>query len=159
MDVSNSGDEKTECDSISALELQKTKRILYFSDGVLEELSESDEEDIGPDITDKNIDANIDFAALPLVSRIKYEAYQIGCHFINGIDYVGEGLASFFGITTPKYISESDIENAIKGNCCTYDLDTISHQSNVGNWQNNNNKNISNVIKTTCPQNSENNLS
>ncbi|KAM7350632.1 uncharacterized protein ACRADG_009170 isoform 2-T2 [Cochliomyia hominivorax] len=62
MDVSNSGDEKTECDSISALELQKTKRILYFSDGVLEELSESDEEDIGPDITDKNIDANIDFS-------------------------------------------------------------------------------------------------
>lgn len=70
MDTSNNSDEKTECDNITALELQKSKRILYFSDGIMEELSESDGEDIGPDITDKSMIVDID-----VVSNCKIQFY------------------------------------------------------------------------------------
>ena len=51
-EVSNNGD-KTESDSIIALESRKTKRVLYFSDGIMEELSESEGDDLEPDATDK----------------------------------------------------------------------------------------------------------
>ncbi|XP_037828865.1 protein FAM177B isoform X2 [Lucilia sericata] len=146
MDASSNSDEKTECDSITAVELQKSRRVLYFSDGIMEELSESDGEDIGPDITDKSMNVNIDIASLPLGPRIKYQAYQMGSRFLNGIDYVGEGLASFFGITTPKYMSESDVENAEKGESEVNGLDEVRPENGV--WYHNNNINTSNIVIT-----------
>lgn len=32
-----------------------------------------------------------------------YYAWKSGTKVLNAVDYAGEGLASFFGITTPKY--------------------------------------------------------
>ncbi|XP_023301668.2 protein FAM177B [Lucilia cuprina] len=148
MDAISNSDEKTECDSITAVELQKSRRVLYFSDGIMEELSESDGEEIGPDITDKSINVNLDIASLPLGHRIKYQAYQMSNRFINGIDYVGEGLASFFGITTPKYMSESDVENATKGELEISGFDEVRPEN--GAWYHNNNTNT-NIVITKYP--------
>ncbi|KNC25886.1 hypothetical protein FF38_14249 [Lucilia cuprina] len=140
MDAISNSDEKTECDSITAVELQKSRRVLYFSDGIMEELSESDGEEIGPDITDKSI----------FTSRTshKYQAYQMSNPFLNGIDYVGEGLASFFGITTPKYMSESDVENATKGELEISGFDEVRPEN--GAWYHNNNTNT-NIVITKYP--------
>lgn len=57
-EVSNNGD-KTESDSIIALESRKPKRVLYFSDGIMEELSESEGDDCEPDATDKCYNSDI----------------------------------------------------------------------------------------------------
>ncbi|TMW46147.1 hypothetical protein DOY81_008771 [Sarcophaga bullata] len=106
----NNNDDKTESDSVTALELQKTRRVLYFSDGIMEELSESEGDDIEPDATDKCSNPGI-IVDDPSRSRLKSQFQEIGHRFICGIDYVGESLASFLGITSPKYLSASDIEN------------------------------------------------
>lgn len=74
----------------------------------------------------------------------------MGNRFLSGIDYVGEGLASFFGITTPKYMSESDIENCTKGESQMHDLDEAK-QENGGVWYHNNNINTSNIVITSYP--------
>lgn len=50
----------------------------------------------------------------PSRSRLKCQFQEIGHRFISGIDYLGENLASFLGITSPKYLSASDIENVRK---------------------------------------------
>lgn len=49
---------RCETDRISALELQSNKKMLYFSDGVMEELSSSDS-DIEPDVPDKAYDVQL----------------------------------------------------------------------------------------------------
>lgn len=38
----------------------------------------------------------------------------MGSRLITGIDYIGEGLASFLGITTPKFVSKSYAESVYK---------------------------------------------
>ncbi|XP_013106504.1 protein FAM177A1 [Stomoxys calcitrans] len=135
-------DKIEECDNVTALELQKSKRILHFSDGILEEFSDSDEETV--DATDMEIDVK----SWPLVPRIKYQVYQAGCKFLNGIDYVGGGLANFLGITTPKFVSESDIKAVYEGN-----RKIDEDNENVTAWNQNNN-NTPNMVVTRCPQSS-----
>lgn len=50
---------RSETDRISSLELQSSKRMLYFSDGVMEEPSSS-ESDGEPDVPDKGYDAQLE---------------------------------------------------------------------------------------------------
>lgn len=54
---------RTETDHISALELQSNRRMLYFSDGVMEELStdSDDSDDAAPsDVPDKAYDVQLE---------------------------------------------------------------------------------------------------
>uniref|UniRef100_A0A1L8EB12 Uncharacterized protein n=1 Tax=Haematobia irritans TaxID=7368 RepID=A0A1L8EB12_HAEIR len=130
-------DKMGESDNVTALELQKCKRILHFSDGVMEEFSDTDDEE--------NVDCaelDVDVKSWPLIPRIKYQFYQAGCKFLYGIDYVGEGLASFLGITTPKYFSESDINNTFQDNM-------YEEKDNNSNWAQSNN--TSNMVITSFP--------
>lgn len=162
MNAIHMSDERTECDNVTALELQRTRRILHFSDGTMEEMSDSDGEDIGPDITDKSMELNIDVVSgkcnyfhivtlitflykktLPFASRIKYQAYYTSIKVLNAIDYVGEGLASFLGITSPKYVSESDIDAVFQEQEC--------REEENATWKQGNNNTIDAVI-TSSPR-------
>lgn len=47
--------------------------------------------------------------------------WSLGARVVTGVDYLGEGLASFLGITTPKYVSKSYAESV-------YNTSTIDEQ-------------------------------
>ncbi|XP_030758335.1 protein FAM177B [Sitophilus oryzae] len=78
------------------------KRVLQFSDGVLEEYSTDEEEQ------EENKKTEIISAAdnLPWSTWLFYKALSAGNSFLSVIDYCGDHLAWFFGITTPRYYFE-----------------------------------------------------
>ncbi|KYN45201.1 hypothetical protein ALC56_00451, partial [Trachymyrmex septentrionalis] len=78
---------------------KKPKRILQFSDGVMEEYSSEDEVD-----TPKNkIVSQIDTKNMNWLPWAWYQTTWLSSKMLDGCDYVGECLANFFGITAPKY--------------------------------------------------------
>uniref|UniRef100_A0A182NRG5 Protein FAM177A1 n=1 Tax=Anopheles dirus TaxID=7168 RepID=A0A182NRG5_9DIPT len=79
------------------------KRVLHFSDGTLEEFSDDDET---ADQVDKGDPVPVDESKLKWSEWMRYKTYKLGSTVLAGCDYVGEGLASFLGITTPKYSYE-----------------------------------------------------
>ncbi|XP_078050565.1 protein FAM177A1 isoform X2 [Augochlora pura] len=75
------------------------KRVLHFSDGDLVEYSE-DETDSSEEVTTVT---QIDPKSLEWGPWAWYQTTSFGTRVLDGCDYVGEWLASFFGITSPKY--------------------------------------------------------
>ncbi|XP_060530844.1 protein FAM177A1 [Cylas formicarius] len=76
------------------------KRVLHFSDGTLEEYSTDDEEVDSPH---KEV---VDPRTLSWGPWMVYKTWAAGETTLSVIDYIGESLASLFGITTPKYYFE-----------------------------------------------------
>ncbi|XP_073832188.1 uncharacterized protein [Musca autumnalis] len=58
-----------ESDKVTTLELEKSKRILHFSDGTMEEFSDSDGEET-VDIADMNVDIYVN--GLPTVQGVNF---------------------------------------------------------------------------------------
>lgn len=77
------------------------RRILHFSDGTLEEYS-TDEEDTTDYKKDTQL-AHIDPKQMTWFPWMWYQAATTASQTLQVCDYLGESLASFFGITTPKY--------------------------------------------------------
>ncbi|XP_058059587.1 protein FAM177A1 [Anopheles bellator] len=77
------------------------KRVLHFSDGTLEEFSddEADQVDCAETVP-------VDESTMKWTDWMRYKTCKLGSTVLAGCDYVGEGLASFLGITTPKYSYE-----------------------------------------------------
>ncbi|XP_030382050.1 uncharacterized protein LOC115629672 [Scaptodrosophila lebanonensis] len=122
------GDQRNgETDNISALELQSNRRVLYCSDGTMEESSDSEPE---ADVPDKSYNVHIDERELPLGPRLRYKACRMGNNILAGIDYVGGGLASFLGITNSKYASELDHYKRAKEHGDANETD-----EDLDNWQ------------------------
>ncbi|XP_050344376.1 protein FAM177B isoform X2 [Nymphalis io] len=71
-------------DSQVNLTMNRSIRILHFSDGVEEEIEEEKK-------------------SLTWGPWLSYQATKSGSKVLNAVDYAGESLANFFGITTPKY--------------------------------------------------------
>ncbi|XP_038212773.1 protein FAM177A1-like isoform X2 [Zerene cesonia] len=67
--------------------LNRPIRIIHFSDGVEEEIEED----------------TVDESLLSWAPWFSYYAWKSGSKVLNAVDYAGESLANFFGITTPKY--------------------------------------------------------
>ncbi|KAK3914114.1 Protein FAM177A1 [Frankliniella fusca] len=78
------------------------RRILHFSDGTLEEYSTDEDEDT-PDFKTDNKIAHIDPRQMTWFPWMWYQAATAASQTLQVCDYLGESLASFFGITTPKY--------------------------------------------------------
>ncbi|XP_076063528.1 uncharacterized protein LOC143038368 isoform X2 [Oratosquilla oratoria] len=98
------------CDSVVSAEkevvIRKPKRVLHFSDGVLEEYS-TDEEDQ----TDKKQDNSlvvVDPKSLTWKPWLWYWMVYTGSSALQACDYLGESMANFLGITSPKYQYEMD---------------------------------------------------
>ncbi|KAI8035434.1 uncharacterized protein LOC128260705 [Drosophila gunungcola] len=131
---SGSGASASETDNVTALELQSNKRILYFSDGVMEELSSSEDEADG-ELADKCYDGHLNESEMALGPRLRYKASRMGNRFLAGIDYVGGGLAHLLGITSSKYASEMENYHRAKENG-DEDLDNWQPQASANNNQN-----------------------
>uniref|UniRef100_A0A182PCC2 Protein FAM177A1 n=1 Tax=Anopheles epiroticus TaxID=199890 RepID=A0A182PCC2_9DIPT len=77
------------------------KKVLHFCDGTLEEYSDDEEDQV-----DTAEPAPVDESKLKWSEWMRYKTCKLGNTMLAGCDYVGEGLASFLGITTPKYSYE-----------------------------------------------------
>ncbi|XP_003700711.1 protein FAM177A1 [Megachile rotundata] len=77
--------------------LKQPVRVLHFSDGDLE----YSEDEV--DTTEVNKVEHIDPKTLTWLPWTWYQTTWVGNKILNGCDYVGEWLADFFGITSPKY--------------------------------------------------------
>merc|ERR1711890_40367 len=99
--------QSTKNDELGLLNLEtKTKkakvprRVIHFSDGVIEEFStDSDEEE-------KKKKAIIDPKTLRWLPWMLYYTWFMGSTALSYCDFVGEKLAWWFGITSPKYYYE-----------------------------------------------------
>ncbi|XP_049825853.1 protein FAM177A1 isoform X2 [Aethina tumida] len=83
----------------SAVRVKQPKRILHFSDGVLEEYS-TDEEEVDGLQKDQTV------STLSWGPWFWYKAWAAGTSTLTFLDATGEFLASVLGITTPRYYFE-----------------------------------------------------
>ncbi|CAH2041556.1 unnamed protein product, partial [Iphiclides podalirius] len=87
------------------INISRPIKVIHFSDGIEEEIEE---------VTANNLDCapksehNVDTATLSWGPWISHYAKKSGTKVLNAVDYAGESLAHFFGITTPKYQIEID---------------------------------------------------
>ncbi|XP_056645433.1 protein FAM177A1 [Diorhabda sublineata] len=84
----------------NSIKVKTPKRVLHFSDGILEEYS-TDEED---NSTTQN--QQIDPATMTWGPWFWLKAWSAGNSTLNVVDTIGEFLSSVFGITTPRYYFE-----------------------------------------------------
>ncbi|CAB3372141.1 Hypothetical predicted protein [Cloeon dipterum] len=102
------GDTTAECAaeglSGAAYKISKPHRIIHCSDGIVEEFS--DDEEFEVDAAPKT--TPIDPSTLTWGPWLLYQTQSAGGQVLKACDYLGEGLANFFGITRPKY--EYEIE-------------------------------------------------
>ncbi|XP_017064187.1 uncharacterized protein LOC108103287 [Drosophila eugracilis] len=139
-----SGASASETDNVSALELQSNKRMLYFSDGVMEELSSGSEDEADAEMA-KCYGVHLNENEMALGPRLRYKASRMGNRFLAGIDYVGGGLASLLGITSSKYASEMENYQKAKENGGDEDLDNWQSQA-LSNNNNTTNRNETIVL-------------
>ncbi|KAG8288057.1 hypothetical protein J6590_025401 [Homalodisca vitripennis] len=91
------------------------RKILHFSDGTLEEYSTDEEDGVEPKVVQKTTQqlTSVDPKSLTWGPWIWYQTTTAGSKTLEVCDYLGESLASFFGITTPKYQFEIDHFNQL----------------------------------------------
>ncbi|KAI4492135.1 hypothetical protein M0802_010032 [Mischocyttarus mexicanus] len=119
------------------------KRVLHFSDGDLEEYSSEDEVDKSQAT---KIVAEIDPNTLNWIPWTWHQTTFIGTKLLDGCDYLGEWLASFFGITTPKYQFEIDEFYRLQA---LQDEMIRNNDLEMGGWSNQNRNNLINVTNLT----------
>ncbi|XP_055643196.1 protein FAM177A1 [Toxorhynchites rutilus septentrionalis] len=85
------------------VQVRAPKRILHFSDGTLEEYSDNEEDQVD---AAKKHEAALDETKMNWSDWMMHKTCKLGSSVLAGCDYVGEGLASMLGITTPKYSFE-----------------------------------------------------
>ncbi|XP_050725567.1 uncharacterized protein LOC127003227 isoform X2 [Eriocheir sinensis] len=92
---------------------KQPRRVLHFSDGVMEEYS-SDEEEGEEEKKQLNPDPMpvMDPKTLKWGSWLYYWMLYSGNSALSACDYIGESLANVLGITSPKYQYEIDEYNA-----------------------------------------------
>ncbi|CAG2166457.1 unnamed protein product [Oppiella nova] len=90
-------------------EITPPKRVVHFSDGVVEEYESSEEEDTTSTAKTSQTDSNQQLiSSWPTISSVKRSVLWFGTQSLKVCDYLGENLAHFLGITSPKYESEID---------------------------------------------------
>ncbi|GJQ65001.1 hypothetical protein Trydic_g7163 [Trypoxylus dichotomus] len=93
--------ELKEAENQSNVKVRVPKRVLHFSDGILEEYSDDETDNTSP--KEKQV---VDPKTLTWGPWLTFKAWAAGTSTLAAIDYIGEYLGDFFGITTPKYQSE-----------------------------------------------------
>ncbi|XP_034832688.1 protein FAM177A1 [Maniola hyperantus] len=93
-------------DSEVQVTINRPKQVIHFSDGVEEEIEEEKVNELqsAPE-TEQSV---VDPKNLSWGPWLSHYALKSGSSVLYAVDYAGESLASFFGITTPKYQIEID---------------------------------------------------
>nr|XP_055042272.1 protein FAM177A1 [Misgurnus anguillicaudatus] len=108
MDVEkSSGNEKEyECVELGDLERKEKspRRIIHFSSGeTMEEYSTDDEEEDKKGHTNKDLLPSIDTSKLTWGPYVWLQMWRAATSTVSACDYMGERIASLFGITSAKY--------------------------------------------------------
>ncbi|XP_055608979.1 protein FAM177A1 [Uranotaenia lowii] len=85
------------------VQIRAPKRVLHFSDGTMEEFSDEEQDQVDASKADQS---TVDESKMNWSDWMLHKTCKLGTSVLAGCDYVGEGLASFLGITTPKYSFE-----------------------------------------------------
>lgn len=93
-----------ESSSDTQLTINKPATVLHFSDGVDEEFHEEE----NTELSSKPSEPSVEPKTLTWGPWLSHYAMKSGTKVLNAVDYAGESLAGFFGITTPKYQLEID---------------------------------------------------
>ncbi|GAB1602848.1 uncharacterized protein LOC115212138 [Argonauta hians] len=114
-------------DASNNLQKKAPKRVLHFSDGILEEYSTDEEEQ-----PEMKTQTTLDPSTLNWLPWIWYYMVLVSSKTFNAADMCGEKLAWFFGITSPKYqyaIDEYYKEQEEKTNSESESLHTVKTSS------------------------------
>ncbi|XP_053696071.1 protein FAM177A1 [Sabethes cyaneus] len=84
------------------VQVRAPKRVLHFSDGTMEEFSDDEDQVDGVPRSETVVDES----KMNWSDWMLHKTCKLGNTVLAGCDYVGEGLASMLGITTPKYSFE-----------------------------------------------------
>nr|XP_022913363.1 protein FAM177A1 [Onthophagus taurus]XP_022913364.1 protein FAM177A1 [Onthophagus taurus] len=90
--------------SSTNVKVKVPKRVVYFSDGVVEEFSDDETDQPSAEQEQQVVDPK----TLPWRDWFVFKSWAAATGTLSAIDYMGEWLASVFGITTPKYQFEID---------------------------------------------------
>lgn len=121
---------------------KRPKRVLHFSDGDLEEYSSEDEVDTSQKTT---VVAQVDPRTLNWLPWTWHQTTWVGTKVLDGCDYLGEWLANFFGITTPKYQFEIDEFNRLQA----LENEMINKNDlEMGGWNDQNKNNLVDATNT-----------
>ncbi|XP_071963265.1 protein FAM177A1-like [Antedon mediterranea] len=97
-----------EFEAITLEEKKQPKRVLHFSDGILEEFSSDEEED------ETDAQPKIDPKTLTWIPYLWYYCVLGATKTLSVCDVVGEKFAWWLGITSPKYQYAIDEYNRLK---------------------------------------------
>ncbi|XP_063977320.1 protein FAM177A1-like [Diachasmimorpha longicaudata] len=89
---------------------RKIKKVLHFSDGDLVEYNDDEVDDSKEDGQTVVVDPK----TLEWIPWIWHQTTCFSCKVLESCDYVGEALADFFGITSPKYQFEINEYNRLQ---------------------------------------------
>ncbi|XP_065084189.1 protein FAM177A1 [Ochlerotatus camptorhynchus] len=87
------------------VQVRAPKRVLHFSDGTMEEFSDDEKDKVDAAGSEGGV-KDVDESKMNWSDWMLHKTCRLGSSVLAGCDYVGEGLASFLGITTPKYSFE-----------------------------------------------------
>ncbi|EZA52530.1 hypothetical protein X777_08009 [Ooceraea biroi] len=125
---------------------KKPKRVLQFSDGVMEEYSSEDEVDAPKN--NKSM-SQIDTKNMNWLPWAWHQTTWVSSKMLDGCDYVGECLANFFGITAPKYQFEINEYYRLQA----LERKTFLQDMEMGGWRE---QNRNNLISSDCISNERN---
>ncbi|XP_032518000.1 protein FAM177A1-like [Danaus plexippus] len=83
--------------------LSRPIKVIHFSDGIEEIMEENQVTELDSAPKDNEV---VDPKTLSWGPWFTYQTWKSGSKVLGALDYAGETLANFFGITTPKYIIE-----------------------------------------------------
>lgn len=107
------------------IKVKEPKRILHFSDGTLEEYSSDEEVD--------QVDTPAPVQEIPSdwMPWVWYTTSNIGHKTLAVCDSLGEYLADFFGITSPKYQAELEYyKESLKKSCDNCSCNSVEMNKN-----------------------------
>ncbi|XP_026330826.1 protein FAM177A1-like [Hyposmocoma kahamanoa] len=90
----------------TSVTINTPSKVIHCSDGVIEDIHEENVVEVAS--APQNQVSEVDPKTLAWGPWFSHYACKSGSKVLNAVDYAGESLASFFGITTPKYQIEID---------------------------------------------------
>ncbi|XP_013161966.1 PREDICTED: protein FAM177A1-like [Papilio xuthus] len=91
--------------------IKRPIKVIHFSDGIEEEIEEVHTNELA---SAPHNEDSVDPKTLTWGPWFSHYAKKSGSKVLGAVDYAGESLANFFGITTPKYQIEIDEYERVK---------------------------------------------
>ncbi|XP_076874191.1 protein FAM177A1-like isoform X1 [Brachyhypopomus gauderio] len=107
--------EFVELGDLETKEEKSARRLIHFSSGeTMEEVSTEEEEDAEKNAEKKDLLSPVDMSQMTWGPYVWFQMWRAASSTVSACDYLGEKMASLFGITSSKYQYAIDEYNKIK---------------------------------------------